>query len=627
MNRPVPGSATIAAAEPTAARLSVPAAADERGLFLGSWLAGLCARIDGVTLALLVHREGADNTFVASALWPRPDADYSALAEVARHALAEGSEIAVPALGVRAEPPGSAAARIGVPYRDGEGAPFAALALELVAPPGTRLASEAALGQCAWAGGWLVADHAARHAAAVPDRAAGAALTALDLVALVGEHARAADAALALANELAAWFGCPRVAIGLARCGRVRLTAISHAAIFDPRSRAAETLDNAMNEAFYQAAPVLLPEDPAMPPAIALAHRELAREASSPSVLSVVMRGRESAVGVITLERGDMARPLGAAEAERLGALAAVLGPVLELQVEREQWLAGRPRRLWLATREALMRPDRPVRRVALVAVLALPLLLAIMPGTFEVSARAVLEGRVQRAIVAPYEGYVGEARARAGDTVRKGDLLARLEDRDLQLERARWQSEVGTLRAKYDDAMAQHARADVMVLEAQMGEARAQLALAEDKLARSRIVAPFDGVIVSGDLSQSLGSPVERGKPLFEIAPRDGFRVILQVDERDVRFVRAGQHGRVVLSGLPTQVLPLAVTRTTAVATADEGRNFFRTEATLDRGDARLRPGMEGVARVDAGTRPLLWIWTRTLVEWLRVFAWKWLP
>ena len=40
------------------------------------------------------------------------------------------------------------------------------------------------------------------------------------------------------------------------------------------------------------------------------------------------------------------------------------------------------------------------------------------------------------------------------------------------------------------------------------------------------------------------LGSPVEKGKVLFEIAPLDAYRLIVHVDERDIRYVAAGQSG-----------------------------------------------------------------------------------
>jgi multidrug resistance efflux pump len=152
-------------------------------------------------------------------------------------------------------------------------------------------------------------------------------------------------------------------------------------------------------------------------------------------------------------------------------------------------------------------------------------------------------------------------------------------------------------------------------------------LALAEEKLARTRILAPFDGIVVSGDLSQMLGSPVEKGKTLFEIAPLDSYRLILQVDERDVRYVAVGQGGTVALAGRPGDPVPMTVSKITPVTVAEEGRNSFRVEALLSETGLQLRPGMEGIAKINSGRRPIAWIWLHSLVDWLRLVAWKYLP
>ena len=64
------------------------------------------------------------------------------------------------------------------------------------------------------------------------------------------------------------------------------------------------------------------------------------------------------------------------------------------------------------------------------------------------------------------------------------------------------------------------------------------------------------------------------------------------------------------------------------ALNMAKEGRNLFRVEAPLTvKPDGRLRPGMEGVAKVDAGERGLLWIWTRRLIDWVRLLIWEYTP
>ena len=118
----------------------------------------------------------------------------------------------------------------------------------------------------------------------------------------------------------------------------------------------------------------------------------------------------------------------------------------------------------------------------------------------------------------------------------------------------------------------------------------------------------------------------MEQGKLLFEVAPSEGFRVVLQVDDRDIARVAVGQRGALVLSSLPDQTLPFTVRSVTPVATQHDGRNVFRVEAQIDEGRAaRLRPGMEGVGKVTVGEHRLLWIWTHGFFDWLTL--WNWMP
>jgi multidrug efflux pump subunit AcrA (membrane-fusion protein) len=154
-----------------------------------------------------------------------------------------------------------------------------------------------------------------------------------------------------------------------------------------------------------------------------------------------------------------------------------------------------------------------------------------------------------------------------------------------------------------------------------------AELELIDAQLERTRLVAPFAGVVVRGDLSQSLGTPVKRGDLLFEVAPLDGYRIILKVDQRDIAEPAPGQHGQLALAALPGETLPFTVERITPVSIPEDGRNYFRVEAHLDEPLPGLRPGMEGVAKIEVGARNIVWIWTHGLVDWLRLSTWSWLP
>lgn len=280
-----------------------------------------------------------------------------------------------------------------------------------------------------------------------------------------------------------------------------------------------------------------------------------------------------------------------------------------------------------------LLGPRRLSWKLLGIGLLALAVAAATVRGPFRVQADAVLRGAEQRAAVAPFAGYVAEASLRAGDVVAKGDVLVRLDEADLQLEELRWRAEVDRLDAQARDALAKYDRPQVALLEAQRAQAQAQLALAVGQRARATILAPIDGVIVAGDLSQQLGAPVQPGDVLFEVAPLDRFRIEIFVDERDLRYVATGQTGTLVLTSRPSEGVGFVTTRLTPVAEARADRNTFRVEAepvaevAPEAGPDGLRPGMEGVAKIDAGEALLAWTWSRRMVDWMRSTLWTWQP
>ena len=376
--------------------------------------------------------------------------------------------------------------------------------------------------QLRWGAGWLeVLPWVRRFEASKSDM--GKAIACLDLIAAVGGEPRLAGMTIGLANEIASRLGCDRVCVGLVRRGgAVRLSAISNSATFKREARLVEAIETAMEEAVDQRATVAFPALPATERTVAVAHRTLAglSRASGGSIVTVLLPDNQGdVIGAITLER--QSGPVFDQQASQLAeAMAAMVGPLLALQIGANRLLAGR---LVDSTREGLARlfgPRRPVLKLCAIAVVALAAVLSFAKGEYYVTAKTVLEPEIQRAAVAPFDGFVLTAPVRAGDTVRRGDLLAALDERDLQLEVSKWTAERDKLLEKQRDALAERDRSNFVMLDAQIQQAASQLALAKDQLSRARITAPFDGIVASGDLSQKIGSPIEKGQTLFEIAP-----------------------------------------------------------------------------------------------------------
>jgi len=208
---------------------------------------------------------------------------------------------------------------------------------------------------------------------------------------------------------------------------------------------------------------------------------------------------------------------------------------------------------------------------------------------------------------------------------VHQGDLMASLDDVELQLEQNKHNGQLQKLRREYRDALSSGDMVKIRVLSAQLDQEKAELTLIQQQLLKTNLTAPFDGVIIEGDLSQMLGSPVDRGNTLFKIAPLKDYRIILKVNERLISYISPNQTGTLVLPSMPDHQFPLTIQKITAVAKAENGENIFRVEASLDNTQDLLRPGMEGIAKVNAGQKRLLWIWSHGLIDWLRLTFWSW--
>ena len=131
--------------------------------------------------------------------------------------------------------------------------------------------------------------------------------------------------------------------------------------------------------------------------------------------------------------------------------------------------------------------------------------------------------------------------------------------------------------------------------------------------------------MIVSGDYTRALGSPVERGQVLYKVSPLENYRVVLQVDESDISEVNVGMQGELTLSAAAEETFEIEVSKITPVSTAENGINYFQVEATLSSTPDFLRPGMQGIGKIEIGERRMLWVWTHKMVDWLKLKIWSW--
>lgn len=597
--------------------------ASSREAYVRAWLALQCALIPGAVQGVaILAKEGGDG-FEPVARWPEEGEHPEWLTEISERVLEERCglvlELGTDVAGTLFQPP-----------RYGTGYPVH-LDEELLGVVAVEVAAEDeedlrwAMTSLQWGVSWL--ELLFRRRRMKQDAAALERLrAAVDLLAGVLSEDRFERASMGFVTELATVLRCDRVSVGFVRRGRVRIQAVSHSAEFGKRMNLIRAIGAAMDEAVSQRRELFYPAREGEEPAILRDHEQLARQHGAGCILTLPFFAGDRYYGALTLERPADA-PFSDEEADFCRSVAALLFPALETKRREDRPLIVKGLDALWGQLGRLLGPGYLGRKLVLIGAAALVAFLMLKETDYTISADTTLEGSVKRVVAAPFDGYVEEAEARAGDVVKEGAVLCTLDDRDLRLERLNWLSKRSQYQRQYQEAQAEHNRAEAMIVRAQLEQSEAQLELVESRLRRTRIRAPIAGLVLSGDLTQRLGGSVNKGEVLFEVAPLDAYRVILRVEERRIADVEVGQEGRMILSALPRDDFAFVVEKITPITEAEEGKNTFRVEAELEEGSPRLRPGMEGVGKIHVDRRPILSAWTQGIREWFILWTWSWWP
>ncbi len=162
------------------------------------------------------------------------------------------------------------------------------------------------------------------------------------------------------------------------------------------------------------------------------------------------------------------------------------------------------------------------------------------------------------------------------------------------QLEMAEAMLDIGKAKVQNAAAQVQSFRADVAVGKAQVAVEEANVSRLETLMGYATLTAPFDGVITSRlvDPGAFVRSAAEgESMPLLWLANLSYIRVVLEIPESSVPFVRTGTAVSVNVKSLAGDAIQAKVTRTAVVLTPET--RTMRVEVDLPNGDGRLTAGM----------------------------------
>ena len=446
----------------------------------------------------------------------------------------------------------------------------------------------------------------------------------LKVIVMALSQAQSSEAAMAVASELAGRLQCERVSIGLFENNDVRLHTITNSTQHVTRQNLVKCIEAAMQEAIDQQETLLFPPR-ANSYYSTQQHDVLIRQHLGEYICTVPLVVNELVTGAVMFERQGPAGEFDDKTKELCEQLVALSGPVLHYRRLNDRPIAEKFKESISRLFSNIFGAGYLGTKLITTIIAGVLVITYFMPWDYRISANAILEGEIERVITSPEEGYLKDAPVRPGDIVEAGATLATLDDRDLQLEKLKWSGKLKQVSKEYREALAFHEQSQIGILRSQLAQAEAQLEILEHKLNRIVITSPISAVIVSGDYTRALGSPVERGQVLYKVSPLENYRVVLQVDESDVSEIAVGLKGELTLSAAAEETFEMEVVKITPVSTAENGINYFQVEASLASTPDFLRPGMQGVGKIVIGERQLFWVWTHKAVDWIRLKLWSW--
>jgi hypothetical protein len=445
----------------------------------------------------------------------------------------------------------------------------------------------------------------------------------------LARQTRFGAAAIALVNTLAQASGAEQVLLAWrSATGGLATVAISHRERFDRFAHPVVLSEDALEESLLHDNGVLLPAGTAPEHSGAVpAHALLQAELGARHLLTLPLAREGHAADAALLLVWD-ASARAAPEPTQVAAFKRTLAtslPWLHTLHERDRpW----PARLLAGLRASLARwlgPGRLGLKTSAITLAALLLFSIFASWDYRISAGAQLATDSTRVLGAMFDGRVEDARASAGQAVAEGELLARLDTRELRQQDSDAAAELRRYTAEADKARAGGQLADLEVASARAAQAEARLARVREQIAQAEARAPFAGIVVEGEQKDLQGAPVRKGDKLYRIARVEGLYATLQVGERDAARVRSGASGELALLARPDERIPLRVVAVVPVAQTKgtEGNHFLvRAELAAPAADW-WRPGLSGTARIDAGEERVIWVLTHRIVDTLRLWLW----
>lgn len=202
------------------------------------------------------------------------------------------------------------------------------------------------------------------------------------------------------------------------------------------------------------------------------------------------------------------------------------------------------------------------------------------------------------------------------GDIVKEGDMLVEIDDRDLRTEKESALTEIEGAKLSMEKTKKNYDRAnelyesklisrevfdnlnsELAISENGLVKAQRKLQLVEDKLSKTKVLAPMDGTVLTVPVIEGQvvigAASVNSGTTLMTIADLSKLLVETHINQVDVARVKPNQMVKLRAESLKEAEMNARIKFVAPGATAKNSVKGFQTQAIIENPDPRLRPGM----------------------------------
>ncbi len=447
--------------------------------------------------------------------------------------------------------------------------------------------------------------------------------TSYELMLSISKYEDFATSALELSNFLASNLQCERVAIGFISGKYLKLDAINYSDKLSASAKLKNDIESAMEEAIDQDLEIFYPPlNNNQLEYISRDAKKLSVSNGNTAVYIFPIRKENKVIAAVSLER-ESETPFSYEETTSIRlALDLASKYLIELH-NNEKFLGKRVHRFSKKMTKGIFSGEYTFFKIAVIAVIAILAGLIFIEGDRTSLSPFVISSHKSRVISAPFDSFLKRVNIKTGDFAESATILGELDATELKLKKLSLIADKASIEKKISLNLRDRKNAEALTYKFDKEKIQKDIELYEYYINNAVLKAPISGNIVSQDISKQIGIPVKQGNVLFEIADLNSLFAEVFVSESEIIDVKVGKKGVLTVASYPGTYIGFEVKKIVSIAEVKGGINSFKVEVEFKNKFDWMRPGMEGIAKINLAKESYGWMIVRSFVNWVRMKLW----